>query len=284
MSFPAGNTSDLAGRLICKEAEKFLGQPIGVVNKAGASGTLGAAALATAKPDGYTLGHLGSSALFLVPNFEPVPFNTVKDFTYIMQYAAFNMGVIVKGDSPFKTFKDLLAYARQNPKKITYGTNGVNTAQHLIMELISRKEKLEMIHIPFKGTFESQTALLGGHIVCAVGDFSYSLIEGGEARLLLILRQERAAEYPQVPVLKDLGYDFWEPGFMNVTGPKGLPEGIAKKLEDAFTKAYKEPAFINGMKELHMPVFYRNTKEVNDYVTYNYDFWRKFIKEMGLTK
>lgn len=284
MPYPAGNTSDLAVRLIAKEAEKFLGQSVVVINKPGASGTLGAAAVATAKPDGYTVGMLGSSALFIVPNFEAVPYNTVNDFTYIMQYGAFNMGVIVKADSPFKTFNDLIVYARQNPKKLTYGTTGVNSTQDLIMQLICKKEKLEMTHIPFKGTFEAQTALLGGHIICAVGDFSYSLMEAGQARLLLVLRQEKSEEYPETPVLKDLGYDFWEPAVMNATGPKGIPEGIAKRLEEAFTKAAKEPAFIKGMRDIHMPIFYRNSKELKDYVAYNYEFWRKFIKEKGLAK
>jgi tripartite-type tricarboxylate transporter receptor subunit TctC len=284
MPFPAGNTSDLAVRLIAKEAEKFLGQPITVVNKAGASGTLGTAALAAAKPDGYTIGHLGSSALFLLPYFEKLPYHPVNDFTYILQFGAFNMGVVVKADSPFKGFKDLIEYARQNPKKLTYGTNGVNSVQHLIMELISRKEKIQMTHIPFKGASEGEMALLGGHIMCQVGDFSYSLIEGKQARVILILRQEKSAEYPDVPVLKDLGYDFWEPAFMNVTVPKGIPEEIFKKLEEAFTKAMKEPGFIKGMKEIRMPIFYRNSKELKDYVAYNYEFWGKFLREMGLAK
>jgi len=191
-----------------------------------------------------------------------------------------NMGLIVKADSSFKSFKDLIDYARQNPKKVTYGTNGVNTAQHLIMELICKKSNIEMTHIPFKGTNESQIAILGGHIMCAVGDFTYSLIESGmlnfsssfgRRNLQNILRS-----HP-----KGLCYEFWEPGFFNVSGPKGMPEGIVEKLEEAFAKAMKEPAFIKAMKELHVPIRYRNSKELKDYAVYNYEYWGKFLKERG---
>ncbi|OGP54223.1 MAG: hypothetical protein A2162_08725 [Deltaproteobacteria bacterium RBG_13_52_11b] len=285
MAFPAGNASDLAVRLISKEAEKFLGQPIVVVNKPGGSGTIGAAAVATAKPDGYTVGHLGSSALFLVPYMENVPFHPLKDFRFIMQFGAFNMGVIVKADSPHKTFKDLIAYARENPKKLTYGTNGVNSVQHIIMEIICKREKLEMTHIPFKGGAEVQTALLGGHVMCGVGDFNYSLVESGVIKFVLILRQEKSEEYPEVPTLKDLGFDFAEPAFLNVSAPKNMPEGIAGKIEDAFTKAMKEPGFIDGMKnKLRLPIFHRSSKELTRYVTFNYELWGRFLKERGLVK
>jgi tripartite-type tricarboxylate transporter receptor subunit TctC len=284
MPFPAGNSSDLAVRLISKEAEKFLGQPITVVNKPGGSGTIGAAALATAKPDGYTIGHLGSSGLFIVPYLENVPYHPVRDFTFIMQFGAFNMGIIVKADSPFKSFKDLMNYARQNPKKVTFGTNGVNSVQHILMEQICKKENLEMTHIPFKGGSEVETALLGGHVLCGVGDFNYSLVEAGLTRFVLILRQERSAEYPEVPCVKDVGFDFWEPAVLNVSGPKGMDEGMVKKIADAFTKAMKEPGFIDGMKNINMPVFFRNGKDLTNYVTYNYELWGKFLKERGLTK
>ena len=134
MPFPAGNSSDLAVRLIAKAAEKFLGQPISVVNKPGASGTIGAAALATAKPDGYTIGHLGSSGLFIVPYMENVPYHPVKDFTFVMQFGAFNMGVVVKADSQFKTFKDLIESRRSRREEFFNTGAGIDcriAAMHL---------------------------------------------------------------------------------------------------------------------------------------------------------
>lgn len=282
--FTAGVPADLAMRLISKEAEKFLGKPIIVVNKPGAVGTIGVAAVAAAIPDGYTIGNTPHSPMFVIPHLDKVPYQPVGDFTMIMQFAAFNMGLIVRSDSPFKSFQDLITFARQNPEKLTYGTAGTNSMQYIIMEQIAKGEKVRLMHVPFKSTGDAQTALLGGHILFAAGDFNYSLVDSGSARLLLLFREERAAEYPQTPVLKDVGYDFPVPTFICVAGPKGLPDGIVKKLEDAFTRATKEPAFIKGMKDLRLPIVYRNSKDLNAYVAHNYETYGRMLKDLGLTQ
>jgi tripartite-type tricarboxylate transporter receptor subunit TctC len=280
LPFPAGSSGDVAQRLISKEAEKFLGQPVVVINKPGAAGAIGVAAFAVAKPDGYTIGQAQHSPMITVPLLEKVPYHPLKDFRFIMQWAAFNHGVVVKADSPFKTFKDLIAYARKNPKKLTYGTAGVNSTSYVVMKQIAQKEGVQLTHIPFKGTVEAQTAILGGHLVFAAGDFTYPLLEAGQTRLLLLFREERSTEYPDAPILKDLGYDFPYPTFYTVTTPKGVPDAIASKLEDAFTKAMAQPDFIKGMKELHLPIVYRNSKDLTDYITYNYNYFEKILKEM----
>jgi tripartite-type tricarboxylate transporter receptor subunit TctC len=281
---PPGGGTDLAVRLIAKEAEKYLGQPIVVVNKPGAALTIGTAAIASAKPDGYTIGFTGGPPLFLTPLLEKVPYHPLKDITAIIQYGGFNFGVYVKADSPFKGFKDLITFARQNPKKLTYGTVGTNSMGNITMEDIAKKEKVEITHIPFKGTPEAQTALLGGHIIVGAGDFNFSLVDAGEIRLLMLLKEERSSEYPEIPILKDLGYDNPYPMIISIVGPKGIPEGIVKKLEDGFAKAMKEPAFIKGMKDLRLPIAYRNSKELNEYIVRNYHFFTNLFKEKGLIK
>jgi tripartite-type tricarboxylate transporter receptor subunit TctC len=282
--FSAGVPADIAMRLISKEAEKHLGRPIIVLNKPGAAGTIGVAAVAAAAPDGYTIGNTPHSPMFVVPHLEKLPYQPVGDFRMIMQFAAFNMGLIVRADAPFNSFKDLIAFARQNPGKLAYGTAGTNSMQYIIMEQIAKREKVQLMHVPFKATGDAQTSLLGGHIAFAAGDFNYSLIESGKVRLLLLFREERAAEYPQTPILKEVGYDFPVPTFICVAAPKGLPDAIAKKLEDAFTKAMKEPAFIKGMKDLRLPIVYRNSSDLNAYVAQNYETYGKMLKDIGLTK
>ena len=283
--YTAGVSADLAMRVISKEAEKFLGQPVVVVNKPGAAGAIGVAAIATAKPDGYTIGNTGHSPIFVIPYFEKVPYHPINDFKMVMQFASFNQGVIVKVDSPFKTFKDLIDFARRNPKKLTYGTAGTNSMQFIIMEQIAKRENVQITHIPFRATGEAQTALLGGHVLLAAGDFNYSVLESKEARLLVLFREERAAEYPQTPILKDFGYDFPLPMLITVAAPKGTPDGIAKKLEDAFTKAMKEPAFMRAMREdLRLPIVYRGSKDLTEYIARNYELYGKFLKELGLLK
>ncbi len=279
---PGAGGSDLSSRLLAKEAEKYLGKPIVPVNKPGAA--VGTAAIAMARPDGYTLGFGGQTPMLFIPLLENVPYHPVRDLIPIIQFGGFNMGVIIKADSPFKNFQDLISYARQNPKKITYGATP-NSLLYVNIERIAKKENIQITFIPFKGAPEMQTALLGGHISFGVGDFNYSLLEAGQVRLLLLLKEENSAEYPQTPILKDLGYgDIPAPLIQSVIGPKGMAEGIIKKLEFAFGKAMTEPGFVKGMQELRLPIIRRSSKELSAYVSSNYENLTRLLKEMGITK
>ena len=190
----------------------------------------------------------------------------------------------MKGDAPFKSLKDLLEYGRHNPGKMTYGTNAPNSISNLIVEQVAKKEKIQTKHIPFKASPEYQAAVLGGHVLFATGDFNYSLIDSGELRLLAYLSEKRAAAYPQVPTLKELGYDFPCPVFIAIMAPKATPEEIVRKLEEAFAQAMRQPAFTNGIKELRLTASFRSSKEMTEYVSYNYDTFGKLLKETGLSK
>lgn len=281
---PSGAGADVGFHLVAKEAEKFLGQPIVVLNKPGGGLTIGAAAIASAKPDGYTVGYVSTTSLVITPFLEKVPYDPLKDFQQIMQFGEFNLGVIVKGDSPFKKFRDLIEYARQNPKKVTYGTQGTTSISRLLVEQITKKEGVEFTHIPYRGSPETEAALLGGHILFSGASFTDTLIESGETRLLLLFSEKRRTAYHQVPILKDLGYDFPAPMFLNIAAPNGLPKEIAKKLEDAFTRAMKEPAFIEGMNKLALPIAHRNSQELTEYVARIHGDFEKLLKDLGLIK
>lgn len=280
----AGGTTDLACRAISKEAEKFLGQPIVVVNKPGASQSIGAAAIANAKPDGYTIGYAGHSAMYVPSLTGKVPYHPVRDLRGIMQFASSSITVTVKGDSPFKDMGDIVAYARQNPKKVSYGSGGIGTLGHLAMGTIASKEKVEFTHIPFKGQPETIAALLGGHIIVGTGDLTYSLLESGHIRLILLISDRPSPFFPKTPILRDLGYDMPAPTMLNVTGPKGLPDEIVRILDEAFSKAMKEPGFVKAMAELRYTPYYRNGKDLDSYIAANYDAFAKVLKEEGLIK
>lgn len=275
--YPPGGGTELACRLMAKEAEKYLGQPIVTLNKTGTA--VGTTAISVAKPDGYTLGVIGPQASFCLPFLENVPYHPVRDFKQIMQFGGINHGIIVTANSPFKNFGDLLAHARQNPGKVTWGAipGGL---PYIVTEQIATKEKVKLTHIPFRGPTEMEPALLGGHIHFGAGDFSYSLIEAGQTRLLLLLREEPAPEYPQAPVLKDLGYgDIPAPAGLYIVAPKSVPGSIARKLEGVFTKAARDPDFVKGMRNLRIPIVYRGSQELEEYVLRNYEFFRKYLKK-----
>jgi tripartite-type tricarboxylate transporter receptor subunit TctC len=280
---PPGTGTDLSIRLIAKEAEKFLKQPIVVVNKPGGATTVGTAAVAFAKPDGYTIGHCGGAVLFLTPLLEKVPYDPIKDIRTIMTYGVFNFGVYVKADSPFKTFKDLIAFARENPKKVTFGTVGTNSLQHIMLEQVAKKENVQFIHIPFKGTSEGQVALLGGHITFGAGDFNASMVESKQIKLLLMLKDRTSSEYPGIPIISEM-YNLPYPLYISIITQKNVPDPIVDKLEDAFHRAMKEPGFVKGMKELQLPVEYRTGREIDSYVVQMQAYFAKLLKEMGATK
>jgi len=281
---PPGSGLDLACRMICKPVEKLLGQPIVVLNKPGATFAIGTAAISSAKPDGYTIGCPGYPAMFVGSQIEALSFNTLKDFKWIMQFGYMNFGVTVRSDSPFKSLKDIIDYAKQNPNKVINGCGGIGGFGHILMEQVARKEGVKIVHMPFKGGPDTEKALLGGHVHIMTGDVNYALLESGQIRLLALLSETRSAEYPQAPILKDLGYDIPAPAILPVAVPKGTPDGIAKKLEATFTSAMKDPEFINGMKNIRFTIVYRNSQELEDYVIRNYEAFTKVVKSMGLSK
>ena len=282
---PPGQGTDLSIRLLAKELEKIFGQPVVVLNRPGAALTVGAAVVAAAKPDGYTIGFTGGPPLYFTPLLEKVPYDPLKDLRMVAQYGSMNVAAAVKGDSPFKTFKDVVDYARKNPKKLTYGTTGTNSITNITMERVAKQENVQFTHIPFKGTPETQAALLGGHIMVACGDFGAgSLVTSGDVRFLMILREEKSAEYPNIPILKDLGYNIPYAMMTSVIAPRAVPDAIVRKLDDAIVKAMKEPSFLKGMKELNLPVVYRSGKELDGMIAKSYEYYKTVFKELGLLK
>jgi tripartite-type tricarboxylate transporter receptor subunit TctC len=162
--FPAGGSTDLAMRAFAEAAQKHLGQPLVVENRAGATGTLGPAQVAaTAKPDGYTITQIPIS-VFRLPFITRTTFDPAKDFTYTAGLTGYTFGVAVKSDSPWKTFQEFLADAKANPGKIKYGTPGSGSSPHIGMEQIAKHHGIKWTHVPFKGTAETNAALLGGHV------------------------------------------------------------------------------------------------------------------------
>lgn len=279
--FPAGTSSDLACRLIVKEAEKILGKPVVILNKPGGSTTIGAAAVAAAKPDGYTIGYIAPSSLFVAPFLGPVPYHPLKDFQQIIQFGETVFGASVRTDTRFKDFRDVIAFARQNPQKISYGSNGTNSILNLTFEKIAKDNRVQFFHIPYKGGVETTAGLLGGQIEISTGDVSASLVRSGQLKPILLFTENHLSEYPGVMILKDIGYDIPFPSIIAIMAPKGLPPGIARALEDAFTKGMKEPAFTEGMKKLNFPVVYRSGDDLTDYVLRNYEIYEKLVKEVA---
>ncbi|MEW6665937.1 MAG: tripartite tricarboxylate transporter substrate binding protein [Thermodesulfobacteriota bacterium] len=240
--FPPGGTVDTSMRALLPGLEKALGQNIVMTTKDGGTGTVGLALLAGDKPDGYTLAAGTSTAIIRVPLARKMTYKPLSSFTFIYAYAAVASGLAVRPDSPFKTFKDLVEYARKNPGKVTYSTMGAGSPLHVIMQVIAMKEKVNWVHVPYKGTAPAETAAMGGHVdAVSAGDMHNVL--NGQLRALLMHTKERFAPLPDVPTTMELGYNYYNDTLISIYGPAGMDPAAVRKLEDAFAKAQETPAW-----------------------------------------
>jgi tripartite-type tricarboxylate transporter receptor subunit TctC len=283
--WPAGGSTDIAMRAIADAAAKHLGQPIVVDNKAGGSGTVGPATMAAAaKPDGYTIAQMPIT-VFRLPLMQKTTWDPLKDFTYVVHLTGYTFGVTANAESQFKTWADVVEYAKQNPGKVTYATPGAGTSLHIGMEQIAAKAGIKLTHVPFKGGAETNAAVLGGHTTLQADSSGWKpLVEAGRLRLLMIWTANRSKNWPETPTLRELGYPFVLDSPFGVAGPKGMDPKIVAKLHDAFKKAIDDPAVQEQLAKYDMVVNYKNTEDYRAFVPETVETERKALSDLGLAK
>jgi tripartite-type tricarboxylate transporter receptor subunit TctC len=283
--WPAGGSSDLAIRALADATQKHLGQPIVIDNKPGASGTLGPAQMAgNAKPDGYTISQIPVT-VFRLPFMTRVTFDPSKDFTYIAGLTAYTFGVVVKSDSQWKTFKDLIAYAKANPGKVKYGSPGTGTSLHIGMEQIAKQTGVKWTHVPHKGGAELNAALLGGHIDAIADSTSWApLVNSGDFRLIVIWSPTRSKNWPDAPTLKEEGVNLVLNSPYGVAGPKGIDPKVVKVLADAFAKGVQESSYLEALKKYDQEVAYLDTAAYEKHVAKQIQEEKTLVEELGLQK
>jgi len=283
--WPAGGSTDIVMRAISEAAAKHLGQPIVIDNKPGASGTLGPAVVAaTAKPDGYTLAQMPITVMRL-PLMQKVSWDARKDFTYVVHLTGYTFGITAKADGPFKTWADVVAFAKANPGKVTYATPGTGTSLHIGMEQIAARAGIQLTHVPFKGGAETNAAVLGGHTSLQADSTGWKpLVEAGQLRLLAIWTAARSKLWPDTPTLKELGYPFVFDSPFGIAGPKGMDPEVVKKLHDAFKKALEEPSVIEMMAKYDMVPRYLDTEAYRQAVEEVISSEQAALEKIGLAK
>ena len=254
--WPAGGTADQSMRALCSVAARVLGQSIAVENKVGASGMIGAMALASAKPDGYTIGQIPISVTRF-SQLGTLAADPRKDFTYIARTSGQTFGIAVPANSPFKTLKDFVAHAKANPGKVTYAHAGVGGATHVGMEEFASAAGIQFNHVPYKGGSEALQGVLGGHVDALADSSSWAPhVEAGKLRLLATWGELRTARFKDVPTLRELGYDVVVDAPNGIGAPKGLNPAVAAKLRDAFRQAANSPEFKAVIDKLDAPLLY----------------------------
>jgi tripartite-type tricarboxylate transporter receptor subunit TctC len=281
--WPPGGSTDLAMRSISVIAEKHLGQRIVIENKPGVSGTLGAQALAQgAKPDGYTIAQMPIT-VFRLPHMMKTNFDPAKDFTYIIHLTGYTFGVVVRADSPWKTWGDLVAYARANPGKVTYATPGNGTSLHITMENIAQTLGIKWVQVPFKGYADGATALLGGHVDVQSDSTAWGeQVNAGRLRLLVTWGAQRSKRWPNVPTLKELGHPIVSSSPFGIAGPKGMDPAVVKVLHDAFKKALEDPEFQKTLEKFDQEAYYLNSADYAALVKKTIEEERVAIQRLGL--
>jgi tripartite-type tricarboxylate transporter receptor subunit TctC len=285
--WPAGGATDIVSRAMAESASQNIGQPIIVENKAGASGTLGAVVLASnTKPDGYTIAQLPITVFrFPVMKGKKISWDPYKDFSYIIHMTGYTFAIGVKSDSKFKTWKDVVDFAKANPGKLTYATPGAGTSLHIGMELISGHDKFQATHVPFKGGAETTAALMGGHVDLSVeGTSLLPLIDAGQVRLLMVWTAKRLPRWPDVPSLRDLGYPWVFDSPWGFAGPKGMDPQVVQKIHDAFKKALDDPKVLAVMDRYLMPVNYADPKGYRELIKQITAFEAEGARIIGLGK
>jgi tripartite-type tricarboxylate transporter receptor subunit TctC len=279
--WPAGGGTDLHLRKLGEIASRNLGQPVVIENRPGGSGMNGPATMAkTAKPDGYTISQLAITA-YRLPHLQKVDWDPLADFSYILGVAGYTFGIVVKADSPFKSFQDLLTYAKANPGKLSYATPGPGTSLHLAMEEIGAKANVQFLHIPFKGYADGAIALMGGHVMVQVDSTGWAKqVDSGAQRLLATLGDKRTRW--NAPTVKELGIDTVSNSPYGLVGPKGMPPQVVKVLHDAFKKAMDDPDHLKTLQQLDQAYWYKSTDDYAQWAAETLKAERATIERVGL--
>jgi tripartite-type tricarboxylate transporter receptor subunit TctC len=277
--FPPGGVADQTGRPTAAAMEKVLKQPVVVNNKPGAGGAVGMAAVANAKPDGYTI-MMALSSISIIPEADKLfgrePAYKMEQLAPIALVSADPTVLVVPADSPWKSVKELIDDAKQHPGQISFSSSGVYGTLHMAMEMFAHAAGIKLKHVPFNGGGPALTALLGGHVQALASGPGPVIpqIKAGKLRPLATWGEKRLDALPDVPTFKELGYDIQFYIWSGLFAPKGVPEPVMKTLREAVAKAVEDPEFKDQMEKLETPVAYLDAPEFQK-------FWDKDAKMLA---
>jgi tripartite-type tricarboxylate transporter receptor subunit TctC len=282
--FPAGSGTDAVGRIFAAELGNILGQQVVVENKPGANATIAANYVARAKPDGYTLfvttNTSHSAAPFLMKN---VPYDPVKDFTPIARGGNLPFILVVNPQRPYKSVQDLIDYARKNPGRVTYATG--NSTGIVAGGTLARRANIDLLHVPYKGTPQALTDLVGGQVDYMFTDLASGLpfVQSGQLRALAVSTAERSTIVPDLPSMREAGVaDFDLNSWNGYFGPAGLPPEIVAKLNAAINQIVTNPDVRKRLAGLGFDAFSGTPEDFAKFVSAQRDLWGKLIKDAGI--
>ena len=247
VSFPAGGMTDTVSRVLANEMSKTLGQPIVIMNRGGAGGTIGTAAIAHSSNDGYTIGSIADAALTTLPHLQKVPY-TLKSFDYVCRIFSVPVLMVVRPDSPFNSLQDLIQYAKAHPGQLNFATVGPGTLPHLAALDFMKQAGISMTHIPYKGEGQAVIDLLGKHVDVYFG--TSAVASAHHLKQLAVAADSRATEAPGTPTFTELGYKVVWSIMGGLIAPKGLNPAAKTAIESACADGMKTPHYLATLKTL----------------------------------
>lgn len=280
--FAAGGNTDVAARIFTDRLSQRLGQQFVVENKSGAGGSIGISAMAKASPDGYTLGVVTAGTLFILPHIykDKLGYDGRKDIRPIAMVGTQPNMVIVHPSVPAKTVPEFIAYLKANPDKLSYGSSGIGTSQHLCMELIVQHTGAKLAHVPYRASNQIIQDLLGGQIQMTCDQFStaYPQVQGGKANAIAVSSLDRYGFDPSIPALAETipGLEVtWSAVFIT---PSNVPENIRNKLAAELIAITKEPAVIERLKALSVTPASLAGADLEKNISADYDKWKPIVE------
>jgi tripartite-type tricarboxylate transporter receptor subunit TctC len=281
--FAPGGPTDTVGRLIAQKLQEIWGQPVIIDYKPGAGTAIGADFVAKSAPDGLTFGMVNSSFAVNPSLRKSLPYDTVRDLSGITQIANLQLAIVARPDAPFNTLPELIAYAKKNPGKLTYGTPGAGSTTHLGAELLKREAGFDMLHSPFKGSAPAHTELMGGRIDIVVDPFLSILpyVKAGRMKMIATLGEKRVEGFNYPTVAETL------PGFhvnalLGFVAPHATPRAVVQKIQADTEKVLRNPEMRKRIEEQGMEVVASKPEQFDAFVQSEMKRWARVIGEAGI--
>lgn len=283
VGYGAGGGTDMCFRALAQGAGQKLGQTIVVENKPGAGSSLSISYMTNQKPDGYSLAALSTGGLLNQFLIEGITYDVVKDLTPIAMLAQYQVGLLVRDDSPYKNIGELIEAAKN--KNMTYSTAGIGTPQHLAMEKLGQTTGAKFTHTPYKSGVEASTGLLRGDVDFMTQTAEWApLVRDKKFRLLAVFTSKRMEEFNEAPTMVESGFDIVAPSIYGLVGPKEMNPQIVEKIDGAFKEAMNTDVFKNCASQFGLMIDYRNAESFAEHIQDTAKQWGEFATELKQAK
>ncbi|AZG10384.1 tripartite tricarboxylate transporter substrate binding protein [Pigmentiphaga sp. H8] len=284
VGFSAGGTTDVAARIIAKELGDDLGQSFVVENKPGAGSNIGAELVARAKPDGYTLYMVAVTSTINQTLYKNLSFDIVKDFAPIALVIKVPNILVVNPSLPVKNVKELVAYVKAHPDKLSYASSGSGTSIHMAGELFKLRAGVDIPHIPYKGSAPALTDLIGNQVQLMFDNMpsAWPHVQAGKLRALAVTTAERSATAPDLPTMMESGYDKFDvSSWFGLIAPKGTPPDVIAKVNASVQKALAKPDVQQRFKDLGAVTAKTTPEQFGAFIKDEVDTWATVVKASG---